>query len=578
MNEQLKELTTSYINQFINLCDEWKFKSENETSFVISDLSSAESRSYEYLKDKFYSIRRNLLQHLIAQFLYNNNVKATQIELNSFTKKAFVINNKLFFQDPNNEFDEELLLLLEKNNSNYLYFFKDRGLDNRLCNRKLADSLTESLNASSIIYVNFMTDYAWAEILNHNQDANDPSKGTDTISLKTFFNEYMNAESYQEFIKCCDLFMKAVKEHFSFEIVKNLKNSNLYSYREKTLSFIVNYNYEMQLKAIEKKDLDKIKSNFFNLNRYKCLIGKNDFAECFMTAEWLYNSLFKATHIDLSPIFTGYLKSIEQFLQAYIYQYIDAINPNTNDYYKLYLKYGESIDLNSKNIKKINGTLTLGNLTNFFGYYDKNNGKIITRNRELFLDSASEQTYIETIKILTSLSKLRNGYFHKDNIHDWDIIENARNSAYSTFFLMLGAYEFKDCFESDFGVIQENKTDSYKLCKYMSLEGVKTTIKNGTIPCFSVFQIPEYNTWFLAQRDEDLTYDEYGYYSFSGIHLKEFGSKDNNSLFFSITNLPSYIKQGVIEINMTNNQFKLDTPEFVTIYEDGKFNPPNISE
>ena len=338
MNEQLRNLTINYINQFVDLCDEWKFKNENEPTFVINDLSSAESRSYEYLKKEFYFIRCSLLHRLIEQFLYDNNVKAKKIELNSFTKKTFVIDNKLFIQNPHNELNEELLLLLEKNNLNYLYFFKDSGIDNRLCNERLSTSLTKSLNASSIIYVNFMTDYAWMEILNHNQDEDDPSHGTDTISLKTFFIDYMNEEAYQEFIECCDLFMNKVKEHFNFEIVKNLKNSNLYSYREKTLSIIANYNYKMQLKTIEQKDFNKINSNFFKSNRYKCLIGKNDFAECFMTAEWLYNSLYKATHIDLSPIFTGYLKSIEQFLQTYIFQYIDEINKKTNDYYKLYLK------------------------------------------------------------------------------------------------------------------------------------------------------------------------------------------------------------------------------------------------
>lgn len=575
MNEQLRNLTINYINQFVDLCDEWKFKNENEPTFVINDLSSAESRSYEYLKKEFYFIRCSLLHRLIEQFLCDNNVKAKKIELNSFTKKTFVIDNKLFIQNPHNELNEELLLLLEKNNINYLYFFKDSGIDNRLCNERLSASLTKSLNVSSIIYVNFMTDYAWMEILNHNQDEDDPSHGTDTISLKTFFIDYMNEEAYQAFIECCDLFMNKVKEHFNFEIVKNLKNSNLYSYREKTLSIIANYNYKMQLKTIEQKDFNKINSNFFKSNRYKCLIGKNDFAECFMTAEWLYNSLYKATHIDLSPIFTGYLKSIEQFLQAYIFQYIDEINKKTNDYYKLYLKYGEETSLNSKNINKISGTLTLGNLTNFFGYYDKKNDKIIIRNFELFLDSASKQTYIEIIKILTSLAKLRNGYFHKDNIHDWNIIESARNSAYTTFFLMLGAYKFKESFETNFGVIQENETDAYKLCKYMDTIGSKTTVKNNTVPLIPIFQISGYSSWFYAQHDMDISYDEFGYFSFSGIHLKPFGFKNDSIKFFPIDNLPNCIKQGFIEINFENNQLNFKEPNFTKIYENGKFTPIN---
>lgn len=124
MNEQLRNLTINYINQFVDLCDEWKFKNENEPTFVINDLSSAESRSYEYLKKEFYFIRCSLLHRLIEQFLYDNNVKAKKIELNSFTKKTFVIDNKLFIQNPHNELNEELLLLLEKKQFKLFIFFQ----------------------------------------------------------------------------------------------------------------------------------------------------------------------------------------------------------------------------------------------------------------------------------------------------------------------------------------------------------------------------------------------------------------------------------------------------------------------
>ena len=56
---------------------------------------------------------------------------------------------------------------------------------------------------------------------------------------------------------------------------------------------------------------------------YKTMIGQNEYAESFITSEWLYHSLKGTENYDLTAIISGYLKSIEQLLYTVVMMNID---------------------------------------------------------------------------------------------------------------------------------------------------------------------------------------------------------------------------------------------------------------
>ena len=60
---------------------------------------------------------------------------------------------------------------------------------------------------------------------------------------------------------------------------------------------------------------------------------------------------------------------------------------------------------------------------------------------------------------------LRNGYFHKDNIHDWKKIDTIRDATFSIIFLLLGSHSLSEQNSSKLGMPQRNEYSDYaKLC------------------------------------------------------------------------------------------------------------------
>ena len=141
------------------------------------------------------------------------------------------------------------------------------------------------------------------------------------------------------------------------------------------------------------KDLaecDKIEGQFFSQNIYSLLLDGTDFSESLITAEWLLDSMSKAHAIDLTVIGTGYFKAAEQFI------------------FRLVRLYSPNFDIKS-------------NLGDYATYYKDNRERILRRDLHW-----STRKYV--YEAIFEYADLRNGYFHKDNIHDRNRILDIRNA------------------------------------------------------------------------------------------------------------------------------------------------------
>ena len=65
-------------------------------------------------------------------------------------------------------------------------------------------------------YVSMMDGNAYSEVLNHNDDANDLTRGIGKYSLEQFFDFFFGPEEYVMFKKYTEEFTEKVKDYFGY--------------------------------------------------------------------------------------------------------------------------------------------------------------------------------------------------------------------------------------------------------------------------------------------------------------------------------------------------------------------------
>lgn len=543
MQYNLKHIANKYIYRFKSLFSQFKYKNDDNYP-SICDLGINNYDSFYYLKDNYETIRNEYIFESIGYLLDKNSIKWAKLPLYSYTEKTFVIDNHCFPNMPSNNINTEFMIEVECNGGKQVYFFKKFGFPHRISNKNLISPLSKMSTSNKIIYVDLVEKGAYLEVISHNNDDEDIYRGTDVVSVIDFLKLYCNGNDINEFISCCSTFTQKAKEYFDFKIVPSLQNPSLNNFKYYLSSQIKTFEYNKMLPLISEEQHSAIKKHYIDSRLYECLMGSSNFAKCFMTAEWLYSSLGISNNIDYTSIAMGYLKSIEQFLDLYISQFVNEIDPNTNDYYKLYLKKNLILPLSKEQYEKIRSDLTLGNLTNFFGYYNLKTDKLHYRNTSLLLRETDRNTYREVIKFLSQLSDLRNGYFHKDNITDWDTVEETRNTAFTTFYLIMGCYSLTSKSDSLFGFIRHPDSELYKLCEYL-----KNEERNNTEYVFSVYRVDNSSEWMIPVF-EDVEYDCNGTPDYKVICFKSVGIENNRYyLQYTESQLPKTIEKGILEIS-----------------------------
>ncbi len=183
--------------------------------------------------------------------------------------------------------------------------------------------------------------------------------------------------------------------NFRYDEIKNSKDEELYSR---------NYN--------------EIKEQYLNRNRYKLLLGESNFAESFLTSEWLYRNYFSLEELDNTFIVTGYLKSIEQLLWNIIF-----IIGQGRQIGGVTIEEGNVDDIDK----------TLGSLEWFIKDYN---------NQDLFETAFGNSTRYVMNYLGNQLTdwrkRIRNGYFHKDNLKNRETIDEIRSETLYLYMLILG--------------------------------------------------------------------------------------------------------------------------------------------
>ncbi len=435
-----------------------------------------------------------------------------------------------------------LSLITMEDNKKILYQFKRYGMPTQT-DMSFVQSISLQEGISKIKYVSLVRGNA--NTYNFSRDDNYD------MSLKEFFVLFFNEEEYFAFEEMEKEFTKLAKDCISHTVVKTLSPYAMYSFKRDIVSYIKSKQFNKIINdSITKGNIDrasskKIHLQFFSKNHYAAIIGDTLFAESFITAEWMYDSLLDANSIDLTVIALGFFKALEQIMYEYIILHSGEDRKIKRIYTPELKGKPEKIFLNNTSITKKQINTMMDSLIAFF-----------EDNKDLFIDDISDKCKEHIISALYEVKNLRNGSFHKNNIEDKKIVEKARTDTYIAIYYILAALKFRDSDKIAFSISLSPTPDIDKLRDYLNYNVHKIYYigYNGQL---------EYAAF--ANSNKGVTYDIKGNAHYTDCFFNAFLSI---GLKRSIVPIEDFVKNKII-----TEERKVDITESDLFIMEGEFKP-----
>lgn len=346
---------------------------------------------------------------------------------------------------------------------NNLYIIREYGMNHRIGDELL--NYIANQKRLNYCYVSLVEKNAFSEDFRHNNDETDPARGTGIISLPFFLQYLFGEEERKRFMDFAIQYTNEVRAYLGLSVTKTLTPNAQFSFRRsadyellkfdykgKYQELIRTDKYQKTLEEVRKEDAKKSSKNpryvgksespisdaqwsvineqFIEKAFYKAVLGRRDFAQSFLTAEWLFDSMSKAGRIDYSPVAMGYFKSVEQLMWDILVLHktepISVKKKGAQEYLPI-----NSPDITwDKNDDPDKLDTTIGALIGAFDFFK--------HRPRIFCQSVNDNTRDAIIIILRMFKNLRNGYTHKDNLTDWNFIILVRDAAYVVYSLLLG--------------------------------------------------------------------------------------------------------------------------------------------
>ena len=286
------------------------------------------------------------------------------------------------------------------------------------------------------------------------------------VSLESFFEKYFSLEEYRLYIHMTRKAVKQANEIIGLRTIRTMSGQNLSKFKEIMLpeyssipDKIWNYDFSKSSKIwgnINKNDYAVLNESFVTNKLYQAFCGKEDFAKCFVTSEYLFHTVGKKELFDYTSVICGYTKSVEQFIYKLIQINLSTLTPGST----LWIK-------TSKPIYKIPPELQSQTKTNektkvlqiqfkketqsFFDTTLKSMIYFLKDNEDGWKFSSNNTQAKEYIIscLLDYADSCRNGHFHKDNIYDFKTVERIRKNTILVFYYLLGGYRLTKSHEKD---------------------------------------------------------------------------------------------------------------------------------
>lgn len=401
--------------------------------------------------------------------------------------------------------------------------------------------LMQKTGATTYAQVYLVHESADLQFVGPNNDLSQTVHGKNIHSFPWLFETYFGEGEYSLFRDALTQYNSAVDEYLGYSVVRSLNPTALVNFKRITERSLRTFNYDQVMsKTITNKfgknlwlshirEVNKLKKQFLSDGIYRLLSASNDYAESLTTAEWLLDSMKKAHAIDLTVIGTGYFKAVEQMLYALIMLHNPSFDPKS----------------------------TLGDCATFY----KDNHDIILRSDVHW----STRDYI--FEAIYEYAALRNGYFHKHNIHDPAKILEIRSATCTLMFLLLGGQKLSNSDLVSLGLtVLSGDSDFEQLCDYIKYH-------KDSLFCIAPDDSPELWIRIIPRTEvpQSIRDTEKGLCFYYNV----LGAK-NNERFFA-EDVPKRIWAGKIGISHTTS-VELAYKKTLLVFEGGKYVGPAVAD
>lgn len=547
-----------YFNKIKNIRDRWNTEKNNcfPAVSLLIDIAGEDHRVYEYSMRRSSEIVFEMLADVIASLLKKYELPVKYYDLRKEETDAYYVGDNREWIDYAGQHNVKKVLAFSRKDKqqDVLFIFKEFGILNRVPKRTLVE-LMRAAKLKRFCYISYVEENAFSEVISHNKNEEDPTRGTGIYSFKQFMDGFFGKDEYNEFKKYADLFSKKIHDYFGFALVRTLNPNVFYSFKRTARQELMKLNLTAigAANGISESQREIIGKNFFDAKNYEVLFGSSDFAQSYLTAEWLFTSLEGAGNIDLTAVAMGYFKAIEQILFSYLKNHTHEKDGAFREVFvgrdKAYAnEYGYAPLVSSlvDDVEK-SKDLALGSLIGFFGYHDLRRKRYYKRNQDLLVSGINESTYEFIVDTFGRIAGLRNEYFHKDNLNDWNKVIEARSSARLVFYIILGAYSISEDDKTALGLIRVDEHDDfYKLCEYINRRSFDPFFLE--VPILYINDTSDPNMFVYPHHDDYIEYDNYGEPIYSGVYFREFG-KGGRVYKVKRDHLPKEIWEGTLVLS-----------------------------
>ena len=245
------------------------------------------------------------------------------------------------------------------------------------------------------------------------------------IPILVFWKQYFGDSECEELIGFINSFNEKCKEIIGYNTVIAPTEKALSRFKTNVGTMLATHNYTSCIPdTIYANHIETLKHNYLDRALWRAMIGKNNFAVSFITAEWFYNTYMLTENLDLTSIVIGYFKSVEQLLYA-------ILKLSEGNGMLIHSKQNGRplVEFSMENSEIIDSTLH--SLEN-----------VVIHNSDLLNVSNYVKNYI--ITVISNWRRYRNPHAHKVNLHSINTVNKIRSDSLLLYFLILGGFKITD--------------------------------------------------------------------------------------------------------------------------------------
>lgn len=174
-------ILTSCFSRLKSIRNGWIENKTNKYGLAtIIDIGGEDYRSYDFIMERCEAVVLEMIPYLIMELLKAYSIKASWYQVKRNDAHIYSVNDTENWPDYVEQGNKQPVFAFscdDESHKGILYIFKEYGIGNHLP-KTLIDTIIKENELKHYCYISIVETDAYKEILNHNNNVNDPSRGT----------------------------------------------------------------------------------------------------------------------------------------------------------------------------------------------------------------------------------------------------------------------------------------------------------------------------------------------------------------------------------------------------------------